>query len=411
MNEERLLAVIDVGTSKVCTLVALLREDEEDPEVIGVGLTPSRGLRRGLVVDIQSAAEAIRASVEEAERSSGYRIRSALVGITGSHIESSLSRGMVAVTRRDHLITQEDVDRAVSNAGMVNVAGHQEILHVIPRNFTLDGQDGIHHPVGMHGFRLEVEAVIVTVASDPLRNLLLALRHVDLRESDFVLHAWASGEAVLTEEEKEMGVLVADIGGGTTDLAVFREGGLAHTQVLPLGGSHVTNDLGTLLYLPPARAEQIKERYGSALPDNLEENETIWVDGFGSEGERPLSRRRVAEIVHARMEEIFRLVRQRMEHAGYDERLPAGLVLTGGTANLRGVDALARQITGWPVRIGVPFGVQGLVEELRDPTFATAVGLLLWAVRYGSWDSAHELRRPWLEPVHRAWQWVRSLLP
>ena len=409
MARDRTFVALDVGTTKICTLVAELQDDGE-LEVIGLGVVPSRGVRRGQVVDLDEATEAIQSSLERAERSSGTKITSALVSVTGGQIASTNSHGVVAVAGRERLVGQSDVGRVLEAARTISAPSQSEVLHVVPRGYTLDGQDGVRNPLGMHGFRLEVEAHIVFAATAPLQNLTTCLQRLGIQVADLVLAPLASAEAVLSEEEREMGVVLADIGAGTTDIVIYQDGSVNFCKVLGIGGNHVTNDLALFLHTQFGAAEEIKNRYGHALPQMVAQEDMVWVAGFGSEGERPVLQRRLAEIVYARVDEILQLVQQEVQRAGFAGRVPAGLVLTGGSANLRGIEALAREKTEGPARVGIPQGAHGLAESLDDPAYATSIGLLLWGLRYGVWDS-YPAANDWLAWPRLAWRWLRDLMP
>jgi len=403
---ERTVVSIDVGTTKICTLVG--RVDEEGTfRIVGVGVVPSRGLRKGVVVNVNEATEAIAASVERAERISGHEITHALVGVAGAHISSFNSRGVVAVSR-GHSITQDDVNRVLDAALAIAIPHNREVIHVIPRGYIVDGQDGVRDPLGMHGFRLEVEAHIITGAATSIHNLVKCINQVGIEIDDLVLASLASGEAVLTENEREMGVVLADIGGGTTDMAIFIEGSVWHTAVLGIGGNHVTNDVAVGLRSPFATAEEIKKKYGYARAEIIPASENLNVPVFGGDSWQAVSRRFLAEIIEARAAEIFDLMLQEVKRSGYDGLLPAGVVLCGGTSQLAGIRELGRDILQLPTRIGFPRDLQGLVDSVSNPAYATGVGLLLWGLR----EEASQIPRDkptslWQRIVH----WLRSFLP
>ena len=381
-KQDRFISAIDVGTSKVCALIS-----EQTPEgtlrVVGVGTAPSHGMRKGVVVDIEDASNAIVVAVDKANRMSGTTMDVAAVGVAGSHISAVNSRGVVAVARSDHLITQEDVDRVIEAARAVAIPNNREILHVIPRGFVIDGQAGVRNPVGMLGYRLEVEAHIVTGSTTSIQNLARCVEKAGVQVSDMVLQPLASAEAALTAEEKEMGVVLADIGGGTTDIAIFMEGSIWHTMVLPVGGNHLTNDVAVGLRTSAAAAEEAKISFGHALASAIEEAESVELATFGSRDRQVIQRRRLAQIIQARTEEILGLILAEMKRSGYEGMLPAGVVLTGGTAALHGIAELGREYMGLPVRVGYPRGVSGLVDTISGPAYATSIGLLLWSQSQG----------------------------
>jgi len=368
---------IDIGTTKVCTVVARVENDGR-VRVLGVGIEPSAGVRKGTVVDINAATRAIGHSIDKAERSSGLEITSALVSLAGSHINSMNNRGAVGIAGR--VINHQDVTRAIEVARAIPIPHNREVIHVIQRNFTVDGQEGIAIPVGMHGYRLEVEAHIITAAASTVDNLRQCVAESGVGVSQFVLNPLASAEAVLTPTEREMGVVVCDIGGGTTDMALLIEGEVWHTMVLSVGGNHITSDIAHGLRIPFSQAEDIKIRYGTCLPSEVEPGETFAVKSFGDEKQIEINRHEMAEIIEARVEEIFSLLHQEIRRSGYDGLLPAGLVLTGGSSALRGMPELASRALGMPVRLGKPEKLTGMVDKLQSPAYATSVGLLRWAV-------------------------------
>lgn len=379
------LASIDVGTTKVCTTIADVTSDG-GIRVTGVGVTPSRGLHKGLVVNINEAGESIRESVRKAQQASATRIESAYVGVTGRHVSSLNNRGVVAITRNDRLVRPDDLRRVLECARSVKVPNDRKLLHVIPRGYAVDGQVGVKNPVGMHGFRLDVETHIITAATTSVQNLVKCIRGIGIDIDDLILEPLASSEAVLTEDEKQVGVILADIGGGTTDIAVFKEGSIWHTSILPVAGYQLTRDVAIGLGLPFDVAEEMKKRYGSVMPvyeSKVETNPAISQDGHG------VSYQDLCDIIRARMEEIMRLILLEMPRADYETLVPAGLVLTGGSANLSGIEALGRDVLRLPVRVGVPTNMYGITDSLRDPAYATSVGLLLWGAKN---EGAHTWR-------------------
>ena len=379
---EEATVAIDVGTTKVCTLVAEPSQ-EANLRIVGIGVSASRGLRKGVVLDVDQATEAIADSVRKAEQVSGYAIDSAYVGVSGSHISGVNSRGIAAISRGERMIVQDDVDRAMEAATAIAIPPNRELLHAIPRGYLVDDQDGVRNPLGLRGFRLEVEAHIMTGARASIHNLAECVQNVGVRVQHLIVQPIASGEAVLTEAEKDLGVAVVDIGGGTTDMAVFIDGSVWHTVVLPVGGNHLTHDLAVGLRTPFSVAETLKIRYGHAIPEEVDPDELLDSASFGDSPQRPVSRARLAEIIQARMEEILELVLREIKRSGYDGLLPAGVVLCGGTAELSSVKQLAIDTLGLPVRIGMPRGLEGLVDSVSDPAHACSVGLLLWAMKYG----------------------------
>ena len=400
---------IDVGTTKVCTLVG-----EPDPDgaarIVGLGIVPSAGLHKGIVVNVEDATAAIAASVEEAENISGKSITRAYVGVTGEHISSMNSRGTIPIGYGNQPITTGDVKRAIEAAQAIAIPHNRRMVHVIPRAYIVDGQDGIRDPVGMQAFRLEVEVHIVTAAVASLHNLVRCVERAGIEVVDLVLEPMASAEAVLRSPERQMGVALADIGGGTTDIAVFHDGAVVHTAALPVAGHQLTNDLAVILRTPMETAELIKVRYGHVIPSNLDEGEPIDVSGFGDEGPHVVPRPYVAQVLEARVGEMLDLIDRETKRSGYNGLLPAGLVLCGGSTELPGLKDLARQTLDVPVRIGTPQGVTGLSDAVDGPAYATSVGLLLWGLRHGEDAVIHTNgHRPAANnALGRFFGWVRS---
>jgi cell division protein FtsA len=375
--DEPIVVGIDIGTTKVCTLVARV-EGERNLRILGVGIEPSQGIRKGTIVDLASATQSIARSVEKAQRSSGLEITSALVSLAGSHISSVNSRGVVGISGR--VIDNDDVARALDAAQAIAIPHNREVIEVIQRGFILDGQDGIRSPIGMHGYRLEVEAHIITAAAATVENLRQCVQSCGVEVTKFVLNPLASGEVVLSETERQMGVVVCDIGGGTTDMAIYIDGNVWHTMVLAVGGNHITSDIATLLRLPISQAEDIKKQFGSAMADDISEDEYFPVKAFGEDAPVSISHKELAQIIEARAEEIFVLLLQEIKRSGYDGLLPAGMVLTGGTSNLPKIRPLATRVLNLPVRIAKPEGLIGLTDQLHSPAYSTSVGLLYWAL-------------------------------
>ncbi|MDI7274793.1 MAG: cell division protein FtsA [Anaerolineae bacterium] len=398
---------IDVGTTKICTLVAEV-DDDGRLRIVGIGVVPSRGLRKGVIVSVDDAATAIQASIEKAERMSGYKIESAYVGVAGSHIQSLNTRGVVAIGRGDRPITQDDVDRAMEAAQAVAVPHNRQIIHAIPRGFSLDEQEGIRDPIGLMGYRLEVEAHVVTGAVTSLRNLESCVHAAGVGITAMVLQPLASAEAVLRPDEREMGVVLVDAGGGTIDVAIFIEGSIWHSLVLPIGGNQVTNDIAIGLRIPFDLAEELKCEHGHAIADAIASDEVVEVRSFAQGPERLVSRRELAAIVEARAEEMCEMILREVKRSGYDGLLPAGVVLTGGTAELEGFVELGQRSLKLPVRVGTPDDIEGLDEPIRGPAFATSVGILLWGLRHDSEQARRRVRR---ERRPRFLEWLRELLP
>jgi cell division protein FtsA len=403
---------IDVGTTKVCTLVAELHEDGQ-PRIIGVGTAPARGLRKGVVINVHEATEAIQASVAKAERISGYKITSAYVGVGGGHVQAINSRGVVGISRAERGITPSDIERALDAARAIAIPHNREIIHTIPRGYVVDGQEGVKDPIGMQGIRLEVEAHIVTGASTSVSNLVKCVRDGGIEIDDLILQPLASGEAVLRESEREMGVVLADIGGGTTDIAIFIDGSIWHSVVLGTGGEHLTRDVAVGLRTPFSTAEELKIKYGTAVAASLPVDESIEIMSFGDGARQAISRRQLAEVLEARAEEICTLILREIKRSGYDGLLAAGLVLSGGSADLAGLKELANQVLQLPARVGSPHDLQGLTDVLESPAYATAVGLILWGMRYGRQvgEEGSKPKRPPSLLWQRLREWFRAFLP
>ncbi|HBG73926.1 MAG: cell division protein FtsA [Chloroflexi bacterium GWB2_49_20] len=373
---DEIIVGIDVGTTKICTLVGRVEEDDSI-RILGVGIMPSDGIRRGVITDISAATQAITHSVEKAEQTSGVEVTAAIVSLAGAHVASINSRGVVAVS--GETVDEYDIVRALDAARAVAIPHNREIIHIIQRGFVLDGQDGISMPIGMHGYRLEVEAHIITASAATVDNLRQCVGSAGVEVVQFVLNPLASADVVLTENDRQMGVAVCDIGGGTTDLALYVDGNVWHTMVLALGGNHITSDIAHGLRLPLAQAEQAKKDYGYAIRSEVGIEEHFTIRPFGEDKPIEISRKDMAHIIEARVEEIFNLVLQEIKRSGYDGLLPAGMVLTGGTSMLPGIRQMASNVLGMPVRLAKPENLLGLVDNLSSPAYSTSVGLLHWA--------------------------------
>jgi len=407
------LASIDIGTTKVCTVVGEVLP-EQPLRILGVGIAAAHGLSRGMVENLRDASESIRTSIEQAERSSGTRILSAHVGVAGPHISCVNNRGIVAIPDRDRPISQDDVARVLDASRIVSIPTNRDIIHAVPRYYIVDGQDHVSDPLGMYGQRLDVETHIITGLSTILQNETKCVESAGVQVESLILSPLASAEAVLEDEEKRQGVVLADIGGGTTDIALFVEGSVLHTAVLPVGGNHITRDLVVGLRCPYQSAEDAKALFGHALPSAIDPEETVELEVFGAEGRKSVSRRRIAEIIQARVEEICEMTIREVRRSVHDDILSAGIVLTGGTANLTGIAMLAEQVTGLPARVGAPRNLQGLSDMLCDPTYAASVGVLQWAVREyatGAWSTRQRSLMPQGDFWQRITRWARVLLP
>lgn len=371
-KREDLVVGLDIGTTKICAIVGEVTNEGID--IVGIGTHPSKGLRKGVVVNIDSTVTSIRKAVEEAELMAGCEITSAYAGIAGGHIKGINSHGIVAI--KDKEVGPMDVERVIDAAQAVSIPLDREVIHVIPQQFVVDDQDGVRDPVGMSGVRLEAKVHIVTGAVASAQNIIKCCNRAGLNVNDIVLQQLASSEATLSSDEKELGVVLLDIGGGTTDIAVFFGGSIAHTAVLTLGGNHLTNDVAVGLRTPSHEAEKIKQKYGCCTAGIVHKDETIEVPSVGGRSPRILSRQILAEILEPRMEEILTLAQQEIIRAGYEDMVAAGMVLTGGTALLEGAVELAEQVFNLPVRRGTPRGIGGLVDVVRNPMYSTGVGLV-----------------------------------
>lgn len=403
---EGIIFGLDIGTTKVCALVGEVRAGQL--RIIGLGSVPSRGLEKGMIVDVGEASIAIAQAVEKAEQTSGYDLSQAFVSMAGEHISSRNSRGSIAIERNGTGVIPEDIERALAAAqGLVSLRHGQEIVHLVPRHYRID-DNVVKSPIGMHGYRLEVDAHVVTGTEMALRNLGKCTDTVGISVEEFVLNSLASGESVLEPNERQMDVVVADIGGGTTDVALYTGGSVFHTCVLPVGGNHITNDIAIGLRVPFDMAEKVKLQYGDCRPKQLDPTSEFRVMPFGGETIR-VGLQDLAAVIEARVDEIFRLILQEIQESGYTGLLPAGIVLTGGSAQLRGITQIAENVLGVSGRVALPRNLVGLVDSMRSPAYATSVGLLRWAV------SENNLYRPrpgtGLQIGTRIGKFFRAFLP
>ena len=373
--EKNLIVGLDIGTSKVVAIVGEVTPDNEI-EIIGLGSHPSRGLKKGVVVNIESTVQSIQRAVEEAELMAGCQIHSVYAGIAGSHVRSLNSHGIVAI--RDKEVTPYDVERVIDAARAVAIPADQKILHILPQEFIIDAQESIREPIGMSGVRLEAKVHMVTGAVSAAQNIIKCVRRCGLEVDDIILEQLASSHSVLTDDEKELGVCLVDIGGGTTDIAVFTEGAIRHTAVIPIAGDQVTNDIAVALRTPTQYAEEIKIKYACALTQLASVEETIEVPSVGDRPDRRLARQTLAEVVEPRYEELFTLIQAELRRSGFEDLCAAGVVLTGGSSKMEGAVELAEEIFHMPVRLGTPQYVAGLVDVVRNPIYSTGVGLLLF---------------------------------
>jgi len=397
-----LIVGLDIGTSKIVALVA-----EALPEggfnIIGMGQAPSRGLKKGVVVNIEATVTAIQRALEEAELMANCKITQVHTGIAGSHIKAQNSSGMLPI--RDREVSQADVDRVIEIARALHIPADQQVLHVLPQEFIIDGQDGVREPLGMSGVRLEVKVHIVTGAVSAAQNIVKCVRRCGLEVRDLVLQPLASSYAVLNDDEKDLGVCIVDVGGGTTDIAVFTRGAIQHVAVIPIAGDQVTNDIAMTLRTPTREAEDLKIQHGVALRQLADPKEIIEVPGIGERGPRMLSKQLLSEVIEPRVEELFHLVQGELRRSGFEEQISSGIVLTGGSALMKGMTDLAEEIFHVPVRVGMPQYVGGFSERVHNPRFATAVGLLLAGLEKHEMDQAARLQGASLGQV---WQRMRT---
>ncbi len=392
-KDSNLVVGLDIGTTKVCAIVSEV-DSEGGLEIVGIGHTPSRGLRKGVVVNIDATVDSVRRAVEDAEVMAGVEIRSAFVGIAGGHIKGINSRGVIAVSGKNREVTKQDVERVIDAAKAVALPVDREVIHILPQEFVIDDQGGIKEPLGMVGTRLEAEVHIVTGAVASAQNIIKCVNKAGLEVQDIVLQQLASSEATLTPEEKELGCILIDVGGGTTDVAVFVDGSIYHTAVLAVGGDMLTNDIAIGLRTPRPEAESLKRKYGCALAAMIKADEKIEVPSVGGRKPRLLTRQTLCEVIQPRLEELFLLVHREVQRAGYLNRVSAGVVVTGGSSIMEGVPELAEQLFDMPVRRGAPRGVGGLTDVINNPMYATGVGL-------GIYGAAHRSRRKFRKVTDR----------
>lgn len=374
-QDKKMIVGLDIGTSKVVAIVGEIGVDGAI-EIVGIGSNPSKGMKKGVVVNIESTVQSIQRAIEEAELMAGCQIHSVYVGIAGSHIRSLNSHGIVAI--RDREVYGLDLERVIDAAQAVAIPADQKVLHILPQEYVIDNQEGIKEPLGMSGVRLEAKVHLVTCAVNAAQNIEKCIRRCGLEVEEVILEQLASSYSVLTEDEKELGVCLVDIGGGTTDIAIFTDGSIRHTGVIPIAGDQVTNDIAMALRTPTQHAEEIKIKYACALTQLAGADETIKVPSVGDRPPRDLSRQALAEVVEPRYDELFTLVQAELRRSGFEDMVPAGIVLTGGTSKMEGVVELAEEIFHMPVRVGFPQSIKGLNDIVRNPIYATGVGLLLY---------------------------------
>jgi len=403
-DDGKMIVGLDIGTSKVVAIVGEVTPDGQ-LHIVGIGSHPSRGLKKGVVVNIESTVQSIQRAVEEAELMAGCQIHSVYAGIAGSHIRSLNSHGIVAI--KDREVAQADLDRVIDAAQAVAIPADQKVLHILPQEYVIDSQEGIKEPLGMSGVRLEAKVHLVTCAVNAAQNVEKCIRRCGLEVEDIILEQLASAYAVLNDDEKELGVCLVDIGGGTTDIAVFTEGSIRHTGVIPIAGDQVTNDIAMALRTPTQFAEEIKIKYACALAQLARPDETIKVPGVGDRPPRELSRQALAEVVEPRYDELFTLVQAELRRSGYENMLAGGIVLTGGTSKMEGVIELAEEIFHMPVRLGVPHSVHGMKDIIQNSIYATGVGLLHYGMKQQISAGTHRRKNP-ISILKRAKQWLQG---
>jgi cell division protein FtsA len=401
MSQTRIITGLDIGTTKTAAIIAEIEPDEDIPHLVGLGMVPSEGIRRGVVVDLEKTVRSISKAISDAELMAGVDVEHVIAGMAGDHIRSINSHGVIAVSRSDNEITEMDVERVIDAARAVAIPADREIIHVLPQEFIIDEQSGIKVPIGMSGVRLEAEVHIVTAAATAVRNIYRAINRCELEVEALVLESLASSYALLTDEEQELGVAVVDIGGGTADIAVYFDNSIRHTSTVPLGGKNVTNDIAIGLRTPIEQAEEIKVKYGAAIPSLVDADEMISVPGVGTRSTRDISRNVLASIIGPRMEEILTLSQREIKKANYPETLAAGIVLTGGGALMPGTIELAEQIFDMPVKLGIPRGFDGLTDMADSPIHATGIGLIQYGVKHGDEVARKSKTRGFLRKIEK----------
>jgi cell division protein FtsA len=404
-DKGNLIVGLDIGTSKVVAIVGEVNSSGE-LEIIGIGSHRSNGLKKGVVVNIESTVQSIQRAIEEAELMAGCEIHSVYAGIAGSHISSMNSHGIVAI--KDREVLPQDIDRVIDAAQAVAIPADQQILHILPQEYLIDSQEGVKEPLGMSGVRLEAKVHLITCAVNAAQNIEKCIRRCGLEVEDIILEQLASSYSVLTDDERELGVCLVDIGGGTTDIAIFTEGSIRHTGVIPIAGDQVTNDIAMALRTPTMHAEEIKIKYACALAKLTNADETIQVPSVGDRAARSLSRQALAEVVEPRYDELFTLVQAELRRSGYEDLVAAGIVLTGGTSKMEGVIELAEEIFHMPVRLGAPQNIRGLIDIVSNPIYATGVGLLQYGIKQQSQENKtfnqRENRESFMDKIKRWFQ-------
>lgn len=413
MVKEEILGVIDVGSSKIRVLIAKLIPNDPDPHIVGIGEAEALGIRRGVIVDTEEATASISEAIERAERTAGVTLEHAYVSVGGSHIITEVSKGVIAVARADNEITEDDVNRVIEAASAISIPPNHEILHVIPRGFTVDNQHGVKDPIGMSGVRLEVEAVILEGSSSHIKSLVKCISRANVEIDDLIVSPLATSYAVLSKRQKELGTVLLDIGSGTTGMIAFEEGDVLRAAILPIGAEHVTNDLAIGLRTSIDVAEKVKLEYGCALAEKVDRKEEINLNQFDDTEEEVVSRKHAAEIIEARLAELFSLVNKELKKVDRSGKLPAGVVLCGGGAKTRGIVDLAKQELCLPGRIGILGKVGGGIDEIKDPAFATALGLIFWALGHAEGHKSSNVPgfSPVIDTVGKIKKWFKNFLP
>lgn len=411
MAKEQVIASLDVGSSKIRTVIALIQEDQKMPNIIGVGVAPSTGMRKGNIIDVDEVISNISAALEDAERMSGAPIHHVFVGINGNHVESFDSKGVIAIAHSGSEIIEDDVNRVLEAAQAVNMPSNRRILRIIPKSFSVDEQHGIKNPVGMIGVRLEVDAHIITGQATIVKNIEKAVHQSGVDIDDIVPSSLASAEAVLSRRQKELGVVVIDVGCGSTSVSVFEEGSTLHTASLPVGGESVTNDVAIGLRTSIDTAEKIKIEYGATAPDEISDRETIDLSLISKIDNQKVSKKHLSEIIQARYHEIFVMVKDELRAIGRDGMLPAGAILTGAGVKMPGCIDLAREVLGLPVQIGFPTEVNGVVDKIDDPAYASAIGLVVWGSKYEGRSYGGFSAPDFGKFLSGAKDWLKNLLP
>lgn len=411
MTKDEIIVGLDIGSSKIRVLVAKYDEEAENINIIGMGETQALGIRRGVITDVEEATTSISNALEKAERTSGVPIEHAYVSIDGSHVEAQPSKGVIAVARADNEITEDDIARVIEAASAVSLPANYEILHVIPKNFTVDSQKGVKDPIGMNGIRLEVETVIIQGSTSNIKNISKCISRSGLEIDDLVVTPLATSSSLLNKKQKELGVVEIDIGSGTTGMVVFEEGDLLHTTILPIGSEHVTNDLAIGLRTSVDIAEKVKMEYGYAKASEITKKEKIDLSKIDSKEEQTVSRKKVAEIIEARMSEIFSMVNQELRKIGKSGKLPAGVVLSGGGVKLPGIIDLAKEELKLPAQIGFPDNIKGVIEKIDDPVYATSVGLINWGQSHSDRNKTSMQITQITDTVGKIRKWFKNFLP